>query len=101
RNPEARWRLTPADLERFSATQAHLLEVAAELVKPGGRLVYVVCSLLDAEGPERIAAFLAGRPEWHAEPPRLPLGRVRGAGIRLTPFHDGTDGFFIARAGKA
>ena len=101
RNPEARWRLTPADLERFAATQAHLLEVAAELVRPGGRMVYVVCSLLDAEGPERMAEFLAAHPEWRAEPPRLPLGRPRGPGVRLTPLHDGTDGFFIARAEKA
>jgi 16S rRNA (cytosine967-C5)-methyltransferase len=100
RNPEARWRLDPAVLDRFSATQEHLLEVAAELVKPGGRLVYVVCSLLDAEGADRIAAFLAERPDWRAEPPDLPLGRARGHGIRLTPFHDGTDGFFIARLSK-
>ena len=100
RNPEARWRLDPAALERFAATQAHILAIAAELVKPGGRLIYVVCSLLDAEGADRIAAFLAAHPEWQPDPPNLPLGRPRGNGIRLTPFHDGTDGFFIARIGK-
>ncbi len=100
RNPEARWRLTPEDLERFAATQGRLLAIAGELLRPGGRLVYVVCSLLDAEGPDRIAAFLAAHPGWRADPPVLPLGRPRGTGMRLTPFHDGTDGFFIARLGK-
>ncbi len=100
RNPEARWRLTPDELERFAKTQAHLLEIASELVKPGGRLVYVVCSLLDGEGTDRVAAFLAAHEGWRAEPPELPLGRARGSGLRLTPFHDGTDGFFIARLEK-
>jgi 16S rRNA (cytosine967-C5)-methyltransferase len=100
RNPEARWRLDPAALDRFAATQEHLLEVAKELVKPGGRLIYVVCSLLDTEGADRIAAFLAAHPEWQPDAPQLPLGRARGHGIRLTPFHDGTDGFFIARLSK-
>jgi 16S rRNA (cytosine967-C5)-methyltransferase len=100
RNPEARWRLSPADLERFAGTQARLLEIAGELVRPGGRLVYVVCSLLDAEGVDRIANFLVTHTDWRADPPVLPLGRPRGTGIRLTPFHDGTDGFFIARLEK-
>src|SRR5690606_29439332 len=99
-NPEARWRLGPADLERFAAAQAYLLDAAAELVKPVGRLVYVVCSLLDAEGADRVDAFLAAHPGWRAEAPDLPLGSPRGHGIRLTPFHDGTDGFFIARLSK-
>jgi 16S rRNA (cytosine967-C5)-methyltransferase len=100
RNPEARWRLTPADLERFAGTQARLLEIAGELVRSGGRLIYVVCSLLDAEGADQVAAFLASHPGWRADPPALPLGAPRGTGIRLTPFHDGTDGFFIARLEK-
>jgi 16S rRNA (cytosine967-C5)-methyltransferase len=100
RNPEARWRLAPADLARFAAAQARLLDLAAELVRPGGRLVYVVCSLLDAEGADRIAAFLETHPGWGALASELPLGSPRGGGIRLTPFHDGTDGFFIARAEK-
>jgi len=100
RNPEARWRLTSDDLERFVKTQARLLEIAAELVAPGRRLVYVVCSLLDAEGADQVAAFLAAHPGWRADPPELPLGTPRGTGVRLTPFHDGTDGFFIARLEK-
>jgi 16S rRNA (cytosine967-C5)-methyltransferase len=100
RNPEARWRLTPDDLTQFTKIQAHLLEIASELVAPGRRLVYVVCSLLDAEGADRIAAFLAAHAGWRADLPALPLGAPRGTGVRLTPFHDGTDGFFIARLEK-
>jgi 16S rRNA (cytosine967-C5)-methyltransferase len=101
RNPEARWRLDPAALERLVALQRHLLGVAAQLVRPGGRLVYVVCSLLDEEGSGQAAAFLAEHPGWRAAPLSLPLGRPRGPGVRLTPFHDGTDGFLIARLEKA
>jgi 16S rRNA (cytosine967-C5)-methyltransferase len=100
RNPEARWRLDAASLDRLVALQRHLLAVAAELVRPGGRLIYVTCSLLDEEGAEQITAFLAGRSGWRAEAPSLPLGRPRGPGLRLTPLHDGTDGFFIARLEK-
>jgi 16S rRNA (cytosine967-C5)-methyltransferase len=100
RNPEARWRLDSGSLGRVVALQQHLLRVAAELVRPGGRLIYVTCSLLDEEGAGQAAAFLADRPHWRAEPPPLPLGRPRGPGLRLTPLHDGTDGFFIARLGK-
>lgn len=97
RNPEARWRLDAAQLERYAKTQAALLDLAAKLVRPGGRLVYVVCSLLDAEGADQAAGFLARHPGWRADLPGLPAGRPRGAGLRLTPLHDSTDGFFIAR----
>ncbi|UIJ43645.1 RsmB/NOP family class I SAM-dependent RNA methyltransferase [Sphingomonas cannabina] len=97
RNPEARWRLSPARLERFATTQAHVLDIGAALVRPGGALTYVVCSLLDAEGAGQVDAFLARHPGWTAEPPSLPAGRQHGAGLRLTPHHDGTDGFFVAR----
>src|SRR3546814_5005794 len=65
RNPEARWRLTPERLDRLATLQAHLLEVACPLVKSGGALVYVVCSLLDEEGAGQIAAFLGSRSEEH------------------------------------
>lgn len=101
RNPEGRWRLDEAALARLVRLQRHLLEVAAPLVRPGGRLVYVVCSLLDEEGTGQASAFLADHPEWRAAVPVLPLGRPRGPGVRLSPFHDETDGFLIARLEKA
>lgn len=97
RNPEARWRLGKQELLRFAEAQDRLLGIAARLVKPGGRIVYVTCSLLDEEGPDRIAAFLKFHAGWQSHPLDLPIGRPRGDGIRLTPYHDGTDGFFIAR----
>jgi 16S rRNA (cytosine967-C5)-methyltransferase len=100
RNPEARWRLTPARLKRLRATQAHVLRFGAPLVKPGGRLVYAVCSLLEEEGPDQVAAFLADNIGWERLDP-LGVGRPIGAGRRLTPAHDGTDGFFIAVLGRA
>lgn len=96
RNPEARWRLDDKALDRFHATQARVLDIGATLVRPGGRLTYVVCSLLDAEGADRIDAFLAANPGWDIALPALPAGLPRGRGWRLTPFRDGTDGFFFA-----
>jgi 16S rRNA (cytosine967-C5)-methyltransferase len=97
RNPEARWRLSPRELERLAALQARLLDLAAALVKPGGRLVFVTCSLLDAEGADQVAQFLARHRGWRADLPAIGAGRPRGAGLQLTPGHDETDGFFIAR----
>lgn len=97
RNPEARWRLTPARLDRLIATQAHVLAIGAGAVRPGGALVYIVCSLLDGEGAAQVDAFLAAHPGWRAEPLTLPFGRPHGSGLRLTPAQDGTDGFFVAR----
>ena len=101
RNPEARWRLTPARVDRLTETQRHVLEIAAPLVRPGGALVYIVCSLLEREGPDQIAAFLAAHRAWTAEPLTLPCGEPRGAGARLTPALCGTDGFFVARLRRA
>ena len=97
RNPEARWRLDPARLARFVATQAQVLAIGAALVRPGGSLVYIVCSLLDAEGAGQVESFLADHPGWRAEPLDLPAGRPQGQGWRLDPARDGTDGFFVAR----
>lgn len=96
RNPEARWRLTQARLDRVVALQSRLLDVAAGLVKPGGTLVHIVCSLLDEEGAGQAEAFLARHPGWTARPVSLPAGEARGPGIRLTPAASGTDGFFVA-----
>lgn len=101
RNPEARWRLTPERIARLAGTQAHVLEIGAGLVKPGGALVYIVCSLLDEEGAGQVAAFLSAHSGWTSDAPNLPAGRTHGPGVRLTPAHDDTDGFFVARLRRA
>ena len=100
RNPETRWRLSPKQLENYAALQARLLDIGALLVRPGGRLVYVVCSLLDAEGRGQMDAFLERHQGWKATVPDLPAGRAHGSGQRLSPHFDGTDGFFIARLSR-
>ncbi|EQB14447.1 RsmB/NOP family class I SAM-dependent RNA methyltransferase [Sphingobium lactosutens] len=97
RNPEARWRLTPARLERLVAEQARILDFAAPLVRPGGLLVYATCALVDREGRDQVAAFLARHEGWIVEPVDVPVGRAHGGGVLLTPEHDGSDGFFFAQ----
>ena len=97
RNPETRWRLTPERLGRLVHLQAHLIDIAAELVRPGGFLVYAVCSLLEEEGRGQAESFGSRRSAfiWQAFP--IEFGRASGPGRLLTPAHDGTDGFFVAR----
>ncbi len=94
RNPEARWRLTPDRLKALVALQLRLLDLGAALVRPGGTLTYVVCSLLDEEGADQAAAF-AARSGWVPVAPGI--GTPRGPGARLTPATDSTDGFFVAK----
>jgi 16S rRNA (cytosine967-C5)-methyltransferase len=97
RNPEGRWRLTPERLDRLVAVQERLLDIAAQLVKPRGCIVYAVCSLLSREGADQIERFLQRHSSWISEEAPIPAGRADGAGRLLTPGHDGTDGFFVAR----
>lgn len=96
RSPEGRWRLTPDQLARYAAVQARLLDLAASLLRPGGRLGFVTCSLLDVEGAGQAAGFLARHPDWSAQELHLAAGTPRGPGVRLAPGRDGTDGFFVA-----
>ena len=97
RNPETRWRLTAERLHRIVGLQSHLLDVAAQLVRPGGRIIYAVCSLLAVEGRAQADAFALRRSSFISEDLPIEGGRACGAGRLLTPGHDGTDGFFIAR----
>lgn len=95
RNPETRWRLTPKRLEQVTALQSRLLDVGADLLKPGGRIVYAVCSLLAAEGREQAEAFTR-RSSVRPQHINLEAGRAAGTGRLLSPARDGTDGFFLA-----
>ncbi|MHA7818514.1 MAG: RsmB/NOP family class I SAM-dependent RNA methyltransferase [Erythrobacter sp.] len=101
RNPESRWRLDPAELERLMKLQAHVLDIATKLVRSGGSLTYVTCSLLDEEGMGQVEACLTRNAGWVAELPDLPIGRPHGNGRRFTPYHDETDGFFVANLRSA
>ncbi len=104
RQPEQKWRLTPARLAELTALQGRLLDLGAVRVRSGGRLVYATCSLLACENDDRIGHFLAGHPGvavrpaaeiWreigHAAPPP-----GMGEFFRATPCTTGTDGFFAA-----
>lgn len=97
RNPEGRWRLTPERLNRVIALQTRLLDIGSELVRPGGRLVYAVCSFLSREGAGQIEHFLERHSSWISEDTAIVAGRSEGVGRLLTPAHDRTDGFFVAR----
>jgi 16S rRNA (cytosine967-C5)-methyltransferase len=97
RNPETRWRLTPGRLDRLTTLQAHLLDLAAGLVRPGGVLVYAVCSLLAEEGRGQAEAFAARHSAFVPEDLPIQGGRAAGRGRLLSPAHDRTDGFFVAR----
>jgi 16S rRNA (cytosine967-C5)-methyltransferase len=85
RNPDARLRLTEADLAELLPKQSAILDQAAPLVRTGGRLVYATCSLLFEENEAQVTAFLARHPHF-----------IQGEVLSLTPARHGTDGFFAA-----
>jgi 16S rRNA (cytosine967-C5)-methyltransferase len=97
RNPDVRWRLDPMDLARHAARQRALLESVARLVRPGGRLVYAVCSVEPEENEDVVRPFLNAHPELEAEPPP---GWARpfadGRFVRFDPSRHRTDSFFAA-----
>jgi 16S rRNA (cytosine967-C5)-methyltransferase len=97
RNPDARLRLKENDLREIIPKQAMILEQAQRLVKPGGRLIYATCSLLDEENEAQMAAFLARYPDFTRIALGAPLpAALHGPSLRLTPLKHGTDGFFGA-----
>ena len=97
--PEARWRKNPDDPVRMAAIQRKLIEAAAGGVKPGGALVYAVCSTDRREGEDVVDAFLAGHPEFarDAIPDRYAPFLTPAGDVLVVPGIDGRDGFFIAR----
>jgi 16S rRNA (cytosine967-C5)-methyltransferase len=103
RNPDAKWRATPQDLAELQIRQHAILASAARLVKPGGRLAYVTCSLLREENEAQAERFLSEADDFTLLPAARAWEEALGAPcpaggdfLRLTPAQHGTDGFFVA-----
>jgi len=114
RNPDAKWRVRPGALEQRIKEQAAALQRAAGLVKPGGRIAYVTCSVLDEENGAQVRAFLDRHPDFSVEKPaevasalgeRAYLFRravlISGEGLLMTPRRTDTDGFFVSLLRRA
>ena len=87
RNPDAKWKLTQAEIDRLIELQGTILADYARIVKPGGKLVYATCSILPAENQLQVQAFIKANPEeWGLEDE-----------FTLWPHRDGFDGFYAAR----
>ena len=107
RNPDAKWRLRPGSLAQRVAQQSAVLDRAAALARPGGRIVYVTCSVLPEENDDQVSALLGRHPG--LQPVRATalleeagLGVLRegvrftGHGLQMTPLLTGTDGFYVS-----
>ncbi|KAB0268214.1 RsmB/NOP family class I SAM-dependent RNA methyltransferase [Microvirga brassicacearum] len=107
RNPDAKWRLRPGSLDVRRNEQAAVLDRAGALVKPGGRIIYITCSILPEENDDAVAAFLERTDGFAAVPVAevleraemeklAPLVRNTRHGLQMTPLKTGTDGFYVA-----
>lgn len=107
RNPDAKWRLRPGSLETRRREQEAVLDRAAALVKPGGRIVYITCSVLPEENDDALSSFLERQKGFVPVPAEEVLrgadlehldGAVRptSLGLQLSPLKTGTDGFYVA-----
>ncbi|MGO3932513.1 RsmB/NOP family class I SAM-dependent RNA methyltransferase [Rhodopseudomonas pseudopalustris] len=109
RNPDAKWRMRPGALEIRLAAQQAVLERAAPMVKPGGRIAYITCSVLASENNAQVQGFVARHPEFAPVPPAevaaalwdkaeafLAAALVSPEGLLMTPRRTGTDGFFVS-----
>jgi 16S rRNA (cytosine967-C5)-methyltransferase len=109
RNPDAKWRMRPGALEVRLKDQIEVLDRAAALVKPGGRIAYITCSVLPVENGAQVQAFIARHPQFAVVPPEQTASvlwdkaeafaeaALRSAeGWLMTPRRTGTDGFFVS-----
>jgi 16S rRNA (cytosine967-C5)-methyltransferase len=109
RNPDAKWRMRPGALEVRLKDQAEVLDRAAALVKSGGRIAYITCSVLPSENGEQVRAFIGRHPEFSIQPPNetasvlwdrtedFEQAALKSAeGWLMTPRRTGTDGFFVS-----
>jgi 16S rRNA (cytosine967-C5)-methyltransferase len=109
RNPDAKWRMRPGALEVRRKDQVTVLDRAAALVKPGGRIAYITCSVLPPENGEQIRGFLGRHPDFAVVPPAQTVTVLwdkaedfaaatlqSPEGLLMTPRRTGTDGFFVS-----
>jgi 16S rRNA (cytosine967-C5)-methyltransferase len=109
RNPDAKWRMRPGALEQRQKEQAEILDRAVPLLKAGGRIAYVTCSVLDEENGAQVREFLARHAEFSVQPPIevvntlgerafmfAKAARLTDEGILMTPRTTETDGFFVS-----
>src|ERR1700692_641412 len=109
RNPDAKWRMRPGALKVRLKDQVEVLDRAAALVKPGGRIAYITCSVLPPENGDQVRSFLARHPEFTVVPPEQTVtvlwdkaedfaaATLQSAeGLLMTPRRTGTDGFFVS-----
>ena len=100
RNPDLKWRQSEDSVAELTTKQAAILDAAAKLVRPGGRVVYATCSLLTAENDAVVEGFLARHPEFTLTPASAVLAKqgiaLDGDFLRLLPHRHNTDGFFAA-----
>jgi 16S rRNA (cytosine967-C5)-methyltransferase len=109
RNPDAKWRMRPGALEQRQKEQAEILDRAAPLLKAGGRIAYVTCSVLDEENGAQVRAFLTRHAEFSVQPATevanvlgerafmfAKAARLTDEGILMTPRTTETDGFFVS-----
>jgi len=99
--PDLRWRASPEAISELAALQARILAAGAAATRPGGTLVYSVCTISRREGEDVVERFLRADGEWQEDDLgsdyphwRGPLGARH---LQLLPHRDGTDGFFVAR----
>lgn len=109
RNPDAKWRMRPGALEQRQKEQAEVLAKAVPLLKAGGRIAYITCSVLDEENGAQVRDFLAQHAGFSGQPPAQTIAalgerafmfgkaaRLSGEGLLMTPRTTGTDGFFVS-----
>ncbi|MDP9071992.1 MAG: rRNA cytosine-C5-methyltransferase [Actinomycetota bacterium] len=103
RRPDARWRVEPGDVDRLARLQQELVAAAADLARPGGTVVYSVCTLTLAETADIDRWLASSRPDLEALPPPGPPWQPLARGARLLPQDAGTDGMYVLglrRAGR-
>jgi 16S rRNA (cytosine967-C5)-methyltransferase len=109
RNPDAKWRIRPGALEQRVKEQAEILDRAVPLLKAGGRIAYITCSVLDEENGAQVRGFRTRHPDFAVLPPVgvakvlgeradafVKSARLSDEGLLMTPRSTGTDGFFVS-----